>query len=109
MGSKIRDLNQLARFERINARPFPQGELKTLAQGSEATVGADRTSVLAGQERETCSIYPYRRHGRETDRTDTRAVSPIGKQNRQDSTQTTHRFVISDRSLQPPAGGEDLR
>lgn len=100
MRNEIRDFDQLSCFECVNPRSFPQGELEILSQRSEGTMGADWTPMLAGEKRETCSIYPYRGDGREADSTDERALSPISKKNRQDSTKTTHRIVIGDRLSQ---------
>lgn len=101
--SEIRYFDQLDRFECVHARSFSQGELGILSQRGEATIGADWTSMLAGEKREACSIYPYGSDGGEADRADERALSPTGKKNRQDSTKTTHRLVIRDRLSQLPA------
>ncbi len=56
-------------------------------------MGADRATMLASEKREARSIYPYRRGGGAADSTDERALSSISKENRQDSTKTTHRIV----------------
>ncbi|HSM45304.1 MAG TPA: hypothetical protein VK969_09845 [Acidimicrobiia bacterium] len=86
----MRDFDQLPSFERIEARSFSQGELEILSQRSEGTMRADRAPVLAGEKREACPVYPDRPNGGEAYGADERALSPIGEENRQDSTKAAH-------------------